>query len=202
VSLAGRVLLAEPLERLDASSAIDAIVVVAPPGWEEPAILVAEEISAGKVVACVTGGTRSRAESVRLGVAEVPSDAAVILVHDAARPLLAAEVIDRVLAPLAEGFDGAVPGVPISDTVKRAPGGVVSETLDRSGLYAVQTPQAFVAEGLRRALAATDADLTDCATYVERAGGRVRVVEGDARLVKVTTAADLASVEALLSPAA
>lgn len=195
--LAGRPLLAESLERLEASERIDAIVVVAPPEWEEPAILLAEEVGAGKVVACVAGGS-TRAESVRIGVGEVPEDAAAILVHDAARPLVTDEVIARVLAPLGEGFDGAVPGLPISDTVKRAPGGTVSETVDRSDLYAVQTPQAFVAAALRRALAAVDEDATDCAGIVERAGGRVRVVEGDPQLVKVTTPADLATVESLL----
>jgi 2-C-methyl-D-erythritol 4-phosphate cytidylyltransferase len=196
--LGGRPLLAETLERLDASPWIDAIVVVAPPGWEEPSILVAEEIGAGKVVACVTGGTRSRAESVRIGVAEVPEDADVILVHDVARPLVSDEVIARVLAPLGEGWDGAVPGLPIADTVKRAgPDGTVTETLDRTGLYAVQTPQAFVAEAFRRALAAVSDDASDCASIMERAGRRVRVVEGDPRLVKVTTPADLAAVESL-----
>ena len=195
--LAGRPLLAESLERLEASERIDAIVVVAPPDWEEPAILVAEEVGAGKVVACVAGGS-TRAESVRIGVGEVPEDAAAILVHDAARPLVTDEVIARVLAPLGEGFDGAVPGLPISDTVKRAPGGTVSETVDRSDLYAVQTPQAFVAAAFRRALATVGEDATDCAGIVERAGGRVRVVEGDPRLVKVTTLADLAAVESLL----
>lgn len=195
--LAGRPLLAESLERLEASERIDAIVIVAPPEWEEPAILVAEEVGAGKVVACVAGGS-TRAESVRIGVGEVPEDAAAILVHDAARPLVTDEVIARVLAPLGEGFDGAVPGLPVSDTVKRAPGGTVSETVDRSDLYAVQTPQAFVAAAFRRALAAVGEDATDCAGIVERAGGRVRVVEGDPRLVKVTTPADLAAVESLL----
>ena len=195
--LAGRPLLAESLERLEASERIDAIVIVAPPEWEEPAILLAEEVGAGKVVACVAGGS-TRAESVRIGVGEVPEDAAAILVHDAARPLVTDQVIARVLAPLGEGFDGAVPGLPISDTVKRAPGGTVSETVDRSDLYAVQTPQAFVAAALRRALAAVDEDATDCAGAVERAGGRVRVVEGDPQLVKVTTPADLAAVESLL----
>lgn len=187
------------MARLDASAAIDSIVVVAPPGWEEPAILVAEELGAEKVVACVTGGTRSRAESVRIGVAEVPETARVILVHDAARPLVNEDVITRVLAPLDEGADGAVPGLPIADTVKRAPQRVVAETLDRAELWAVQTPQAFVASALRRALDATDEDLTDCASYVERIGGRVLVVEGDVRLTKVTTLDDLASVESMLA---
>jgi 2-C-methyl-D-erythritol 4-phosphate cytidylyltransferase len=197
--LAGRPLLAESLERLDVCPLVDGIVVVAPPEWEEPVILLAEELSAGKVAASVTGGTRSRAESVRLGVAEVPGDARAILVHDAARPLLSDAVIGRVLEPLHASFDGAVPGLAIPDTVKRAPGGSVGDTVDRTDLYAVQTPQAFVADAFRQALLACDEDLTDCASYVERAGGRVCVVEGDPRLVKVTTQADLAEVERLLA---
>ncbi len=187
------------LARLDASAAIDSIVVVAPPGWEEPAILAAEELGAEKVVACVTGGTRSRAESVRIGVAEVPETARAILVHDAARPLVNDDVINRVLAPLDHGADGAVPALPVADTVKRAPQGVIEETLDRADLWAVQTPQAFAAPALRRALAATDDDLTDCASYVERIGGRVVVVEGDVRLAKVTTLDDLTAIEGILA---
>src|SRR5918999_2330445 len=116
--LRGRVLLAESLERLERSDWIDAIVIVAPEGWEEPAILLAEELSAGKVSACVPGGA-TRAESVRAGVGEVPEEAAVILVHDAARPLLTDDVIERVLRPLSEGWHGAVPAIPVADTVKR-----------------------------------------------------------------------------------
>src|SRR5437660_1174992 len=111
-------LLAEPLRRLEESGWIDAIVLVAPPGWEEPAILLAEELGCGKVSACVPGG-ETRADSVRAGLAEVPADAVVVLVHDAARPLLPEEVIERVLAPLSEGWDGAVPGLPVADTLKR-----------------------------------------------------------------------------------
>ncbi len=87
VRLGDQPLLAESMARLDASGWIDAIVVAAPPDWEEPAILLAEELGCGKVSACVTGGP-TRAESVRLGLAEVPEDAAVVVVHDAARPLL------------------------------------------------------------------------------------------------------------------
>src|SRR5437870_13624831 len=90
--LGDRPLLAESLERLEASEWVDAIVVVAPPEWEEPAILLAEELGVGKANAAVPGG-ETRADSVRAGVAEVPSEAAVILVHDAARPLLTEEVI-------------------------------------------------------------------------------------------------------------
>ena len=93
-------LLAEPLRRLDECPWIDAVVLVAPAEWEEPAILLAEEVGASKVTACVTGGA-TRTESVRAGVAEVPEDAAVILVHDAARPLVTDEVVERVVQALA-----------------------------------------------------------------------------------------------------
>jgi 2-C-methyl-D-erythritol 4-phosphate cytidylyltransferase len=181
-------LLAESLRRLDESAHVDAVVLVAPPGWEEPAILLAEELGASKVAACVPGG-ETRSESVRAGVAEVPDDAAVILVHDAARPLLTDEVIGRVVAALAEGFDGAVPALAVSDTVKRVERDVVVETVDRSALVTVQTPQGFVAAVLRSAIARGEG--SDCASLVEAAGGRVKVVEGDERLLKVTTAADL-----------
>jgi 2-C-methyl-D-erythritol 4-phosphate cytidylyltransferase len=196
-NLRDRPLLAEPLERLEASEWIDSIVVAVPPEWEEPAILLAEEIGAGKVVACVTGGA-TRAESVRVAVDEVDEDASVIIVHDAARPLVDDEVIERVLKPLSEGFDGAVPTVPIADTVKRARGGEIVETLDRAELVAVQTPQAFLADTLRRALGGDLPAATDCSSLVEAAGGRVAAVAGDHRLLKVTEPSDLELIERLL----
>jgi len=195
--LNGQPLLAEPLRRLDESDWIDAIVLVAPPGWEEPAILLAEEVGCGKVSACVPGG-ETRSDSVRAGVAEVPEDAAVVLVHDAARPLLPDEVIERVLAPLSEGWEGVVPALRVSDTVKRVEGDRVLETLRRDDLVAVQTPQAFLADALRRAVAGDVSEATDCASLVEAGGGRVTWVDGDPRLLKVTDAADLALVESWL----
>ena len=188
-ALRGRPLLAESLERLDATDWIDAIVVAAPEGWEEPSVLLAEELGCGKVSACVTGGP-TRAESVRLALAEVPEDAAVALVHDAARPLVTEEIVGRVMEALGEGWDGAVPGLPVADTVKRVRGDAVVETVPRDDLVTVQTPQAFVAPVLRGAAVAGD-DASDCAALVERAGGRVKVVPGDPRLLKVTDAADL-----------
>ncbi len=200
-SLGEEPLLAEPLRRLDACSWIDAIVLVAPPGWEEPAILLAEEEGCGKVRACVPGG-EERSDSVRAGLAEVADDALVILVHDAARPLITDAVVERVLAPLSDGWDGAVPGLPVGDTLKRVgAGGGVEETVARAGLWAVQTPQAFVADTFRRALAPGNALLqaTDCAGHVEAIGGRVKVVEGDPRLLKVTTVADLERVAEMLA---
>jgi len=196
-NLAGRPLVAESIERLDASPWIEAMVVVAPADWEEPTILLAEELGAGSLRAVVTGGA-TRTNSVRAGLAEVPGDTAVVVVHDAARPLLPDEVVERVVTALDEGWDAAVPALPLADTVKRGEGEAVAETVDRTGLHAVQTPQAFVAEALRRALAGTG-DATDCAGLVEASGGRVRLVDGDRRLLKVTTPADLAFVETLLA---
>jgi 2-C-methyl-D-erythritol 4-phosphate cytidylyltransferase len=184
-----RPLLAESLERLDASEWIEGIVVAAPPDWEEPCILVAEEVAAGKVAETVTGGD-SRTESVRRALAEVPAEATVVLVHDAARPLVTEEVIERVVTGLGDGWDGAVPGLPVSDTVKRVEGEAVIETVDREGLFVAQTPQAFLAEALRRAVEGGSTG-SDCAALVEASGGRVRVVPGDRRLLKITEPADL-----------
>ena len=200
VRLGDRPLLAESLERLDASEWVDAIVVAAPPGWEEPAILLAEELGCGKVSSCVTGGA-TRSDSVRNALAEVPDDAVAVLVHDSARPLLDDAVIERVLTALNEGWDGAVPALPVADTVKRVDGERVVETLNRSALRAAQTPQAFVAEILRRALlSGSEPQLgwTDCSAAVESQGGRVKVVEGDPRLLKITDASDLEHVASLL----
>lgn len=197
-----RVLLAESLARLDACEWVDGIVVTTPPGWEEPAILLAEELGCDKVAAAVVGGA-SRSESVRLAVDEIPDDAAVILVHDAARPLLPPDLVDRLLKALLAGYDGAVPGLPVTDTVKRWRDGVIVETPPRAELVAVQTPQAFLADVLRRAL--RDGDLaaaTDDASLVEAAGGRVTVVPGDPRLLKVTGPEDLERALALLAAGA
>jgi 2-C-methyl-D-erythritol 4-phosphate cytidylyltransferase len=195
--LRGRPLLAESMERLEGSERVDAIVVVAPPGWEQPAVLLAEELGCGKVVVAVPGG-ETRAESVRLGVAETPEEAEIVLVHDAARPLLPEDVVERVLAPFPEGWDGVVPALPLADTVKRVRGGTVVETLPRGELVAVQTPQAFVAPVLRGALEGEVGAASDCASLVEARGGRVTVVPGDRRLLKVTDPADLELVSSWL----
>jgi 2-C-methyl-D-erythritol 4-phosphate cytidylyltransferase len=195
--LRDRPLLAESLERLESSAWVDAIVIVAPPGWEEPSILIAEELACTKVVACASGG-ETRAESVRAGVAEVGDDAAVIAVHDAARPILPEQVLERVLTALNEGWDGAVPTLPLADTIKRVQGGQIVETLPREELFAAQTPQAFLAPVLREALAGELSAATDCSALVEARGGRVTTVPGDRRLLKVTDQADLELVESFL----
>ena len=194
-NLRDRPLLAESLERLEASDWIDSIVVAAPPDWEEPVILLAEELGCGKVAEAVTGG-ETRAASVAAAVAVVPDDAAAILVHDAARPVLPEEVIERVLTALNEGWDGAIPVLPIADTIKRVEADRVVETVAREGLAVAQTPQAFVAPVLRGAL--SDDEATDCSALVEARGGRVKVVPGDPLLIKVSEPGDLEAVERLL----
>ena len=194
--LGSRVLLAESLERLESTGWVDGVVVAVPAGWEEPTILLAEELGLGKVTAVVPGG-ETRAASVRAAVAEVPPEATVIMVHDAARPLLSESVVGRVLTALNDGWDGAVPGIVPADTVKRVARGGVEETLPRERVRLVQTPQAFVATALRDALAG-DHDASDCAAMVEARGGRIAVVEGDRRLLKVTDGEDLALVSTWL----
>ena len=197
VRLGGLPLLAEPLRRLDDCEWVDGVVVVAPEGWEEPAILLAEEVGASKVTACVTGG-ETRAASVRAGVAEVPDDAAVIVVHDAARPLLPEDVVPRLLDALGEGFDGAVPGVAVSDTVKRNDrrrrrGDARAERARRPcRLRRRSSRPCFGARSPRAAKRPT------APRSSRRTGAGCSVVEGDERLLKVTTPADLERVAAWL----
>lgn len=198
-NLRDRPLLAESLERLENSEWVDSIVVAAPADWEEPTILLAEELGCGKVVESVTGG-QTRAASVRAALAKVPEEAAVVLVHDAARPVIPDEVIERVITALNEGWDGAVPVLALPDTVKRVEGDQVTETVDRVGLTLAQTPQAFLAPALRAAVEA-GGEATDCSALVEARGGRIKAVPGDPRLIKVTEPADLEAVERLLEPA-
>lgn len=142
----------------------------------------------------VAGGD-TRSASVRNGLAAVPSDATIVCVHDAARPFATTEVYAAVTAAVASGADAAVPGVAVTDTVKRVESDghgtrVVVETPDRDGLVAVQTPQAFRAAVLRAAHAG-GAEGTDDAALVERLGGRVVVVAGDPHNRKITEPGDL-----------
>jgi 2-C-methyl-D-erythritol 4-phosphate cytidylyltransferase len=150
-------------------------------------------------VTVVEGGP-TRSASVRAGLAAVPDDVGVIVVHDAARPLADPALFERVIAAVRGGADGAVPGVPVADTIKRVDPstGRILETLDRPALRAVQTPQAFAADALRRAHTG-GRDATDDAALVEADGGRVVVVEGDPGNLKVTGPDDLVRAEDLLT---
>lgn len=146
--------------------------------------------------ALVPGGA-TRAASVRAGLAAVPDEVEVILVHDAARPLASAALFARVVEAIEQGADAAIPGVPVTSTVKRIEGGRVLETLDRAPLVEVQTPQAFRAAALRAAHAG-EADATDDAALVESAGGSVVVVAGEESNLKITHPHDLVVARALI----
>lgn len=167
--------------------ACDDVVLVLPAGvaWD------------GVPVAATVPGGSTRSASVRAGLDAVPSASAVVVVHDAARPLAPPALFDAVIGAVRAGADAAVPGLSIPDTVKRVDGAHVVETIPRDALVAVQTPQAFRTAALRAAHAA-DGDATDDAALVEAAGGRVVVVPGDPRNLKVTTPADLVVAAALL----
>ncbi len=160
----------------------------------------AEAASAGVVVVvpaadatrerAVAGGA-TRSESVRAGLAMVPNNASIVCVHDGARPFASSDLFAAVIAAVINGADAAVPGVPVSDTIKQVDGtGTVVGTPVRSGLRAVQTPQAFRADVLRRAHASAG-DATDDAALVEAAGGRVVVVAGEEHNRKITDPNDL-----------
>jgi 2-C-methyl-D-erythritol 4-phosphate cytidylyltransferase len=146
----------------------------------------------------VVAGGATRSASVRAGLTAVPPDADVVIVHDAARPLAPVALFESVVAAVAAGADGAVPGMPVTDTVKRVRGGAVVATVDRSELVSVQTPQAFAASVLRAAHA-SGGDDTDDAALVEAAGGHVVVVPGDAVNVKLTTLHDLELARAVVA---
>jgi 2-C-methyl-D-erythritol 4-phosphate cytidylyltransferase len=169
----------------------------------EGVVLVLPEDQVGRVPLdvqpdIVVAGGATRSASVRAGLAEVPAGVDAVIVHDAARPMAHPGLFAAVLQALADGADGAVAAVPVADTLKRVEAdGRITQTVDRSGLWAVQTPQAFRLDVLRAAHAG-DPEATDDAGLVEAAGGRVVVVAGDRRNLKVTDPADLAILEALV----
>lgn len=183
-----------------ASLVSDGVVLVVPAG-ERVGERVGEPGDDECRVKAVVPGGATRAASVRAGLAAVPAEATVVVVHDAARPLASVALFRSVVAAVgggAGGPDGAVPGLALADTVKRVDSfGAVVETLDRSQLVAIQTPQAFATAALRRAHAA-GGDATDDAALVEAVGGRVVVVEGERENVKLTRPSDLALARALL----
>lgn len=208
VGLGGRVLLAHSLAAFEAHEAVDSIVLVVPEGWEGPTEVLVDDLGCERVSSIETGGS-SRAASVRAGLAGVPDRrATAVLVHDAARPVVPADLIDRVLAPLAEGYDVVVPALPIADTVKQVDPatGQTRATLQRQELRLAQTPQASRASSLHAAMRDLDDAqlelLSDCSAAIERCGGRALCVEGDARCTKVTTPEDLQALERRLFPQA
>lgn len=155
-----------------------------------------------KVVKVVRGG-ENRTQSARLGTLECDDKAKLIAIHDGARPFVTVEVIEEAIAQAAQN-GAAAPAVPVKDTIKSASGGIVEQTLDRSALYAVQTPQVFDGDLIRAALqkALDDgAELTDDCAAVERLGMKVVLTAGDERNIKLTTPTDLLIGEVLLEEA-
>lgn len=176
-----------------ARSVAEGVVVVLPPDdTGEPELGAPSSLGADAVVV----GGPTRAASVRAGLARVPEAAAIVVVHDAVRPLAPPWLFESVVAAVRAGAEGAVPALPVGDTVKRVVDGTVAATVDRRQLVTVQTPQAFSAEALRRAHA-DEPEATDDAALLERLGATVRVVEGDARNLKITRPGDLELVAAL-----
>ena len=145
-------------------------------------------------------GGATRAASVRAGLAAVPGEAEIAVVHDAARPLASPALFEAVVRAVEEGADGAVPGLPPADTIKTTDGEIVTGTLERDRLVAVQTPQAFAATLLRRAHDG-DPEASDDAALVEAIGGRVVVVPGEEANTKITTQHDLLVARAFIAGA-
>jgi 2-C-methyl-D-erythritol 4-phosphate cytidylyltransferase len=148
------------------------------------------KVTADRVVA----GGSTRSASVRAGLAAVPTDAEVVVVHDAARPLASPALFRAVVDAVVAGADGAIPGIPMPDTVKRVHDGLVTATLDRGDLVAVQTPQAFRAGALRRAHEG-EPEATDDAGLIEALRLSVAVVPGEEHNLKITTPEDLVAAE-------
>jgi 2-C-methyl-D-erythritol 4-phosphate cytidylyltransferase len=192
LEIAGRPMLEWSLDAFRAANAIDEVVVAAPPGEND-------QVTERGVVA-VEGG-KHRSESVANALSLCTGD--IVVVHDAARPLVTPGLIDAVIEQLAADDEaaGVIAATPVTDTIKRAGDErQVENTLDRSGLWAVQTPQAFRADALRKALADPDSlpEASDDAMLVERRGGRVLIHSTSPDNIKVTTPFDLRVAELLL----
>jgi 2-C-methyl-D-erythritol 4-phosphate cytidylyltransferase len=184
--------------RLAGISVLDRAVAVARASCDGVVVVLPSETewSAPPEVRTATGGA-TRSDSVRSGLACVPDEAEIVIVHDAARPLASRQLFAAVVRAIEEGADAAVPALPVVDTIKRVRDHAVVETVPRDGLVIVQTPQAFRARVLREAHAAESTG-TDDAALVEATGGRVVIVDGERRNLKLTLADDLELAQALL----
>ncbi len=197
VQVAGRPLLAHAVAALTRHPRVTRVIVAAPADMvaEVAGVLAGNE--SGAAIAVVPGGA-DRSASVRAALARVDTDCRHVLVHDAARPFVPLDMIDRVVSALDGGALAVVPVLPVTDTIKTVDAtGTVTHTPDRDTLRAVQTPQGFDVGTLRAAHTAPDATATDDAALVERLGVPVVTVPGDPAALKVTVPADLARVEAL-----
>jgi len=198
VKLAGIPLIVHTLKALSGSRVIDAIIVAAQPGLIGRFEALVKKYRLTKVAAVVAGGA-TRAESVRNCLAHVDGSFDIVLIHDGGRPFIDAGTIERSVA-MARKYGGAIVAVPENDTVKLAGDELfVKKTLDRSRIFRAQTPQAFKRELIKKAYAAgITAGVTDDAGLVERVGGKVKIVTGSYRNIKITTKEDLKLAEVLI----
>jgi len=195
VELAGRTMLRRAVDGLLESGVVDTVVVIVPEDLVDAA---RADLPEGVVV--VVGG-EERSDSVRAGLAAA-TGAELVLVHDAARALTPPSLVARIVAELHAGRTAVIPVLPVSDTIKTVDVlGAVTGTPPRSELRAVQTPQGFDANLLRRAYQDVDGDATDDAGLVERLGERVRTIVGEPEAFKITTPWDLALARILLGQA-
>ena len=194
----GTTIVARAVERALACPSVSGAVVVAPAGWDDAVRRLVEPLGVDAVVA----GGATRQASVTAGLSAVSSDTTRVVCHDAARPLATPALFERALEAL-EGWDGVVPVLAMVDTVKRVREGAIEGTEPRGALAVAQTPQAFVASALRAAheRAVHDGfDASDDAMLLERAGFRVRAIEGERTNMKITIPEDVRLAEALASP--
>ncbi|WP_199254322.1 2-C-methyl-D-erythritol 4-phosphate cytidylyltransferase [Mycolicibacterium mengxianglii] len=195
VFLGGITLIERAIAGLRDSGVVDEVVVAVPPTRTDEASLI---LASPDFPVTVVGGGVDRTESVRLAI-EAAGDADFILVHDAARPLTPPTLISRVVQALEAGSTAVVPAIPLADTIKAVDSnGVVLGTPERAGLRAVQTPQGFATEVLKRAYGRAGV-FTDDASMVESIGGQVQTVPGDPMAFKITTPMDLILAEALIA---
>ena len=198
IELLGVPALLHSLRAFEAAPGVDRIYAV---GDKDRISNLADESGIRKYAGCTSSGkTRSLSTRNGLRLCGEPEDT-IVLIHDGSRCLLTPDLIGRVIEAARGGSDGVVPALPVSDTIKVADGGSVVETLDRSKLHAVQTPQAFRLGLLREIYSVPEEELhlaTDDASLVERKGGRVKLVPGEKTNMKLTAPEDLVFAEAIL----
>lgn len=201
--LGGKPLIIWPLEALQAIPEISEIVPVLRTEDTESGQKIFEHYGITKIKGIVPGG-KERQDSVYNGLRQIEDKHGIVLVHDGARPLAEREFIDGLIAEMLKSrnsCDGLVPGVPVKDTIKEGEDGFVRRTLKRDNLWAIQTPQIFECEKLWKAYGLAMGQkqyATDDAALLERYGGRIRIVMGSYRNIKITTPEDLVIAEALL----
>ncbi len=198
LELSGIPVIALTLEALQASPFIDEIIIPTRPDMIEDVRAICDTYSITKVSAIIEGG-ETRTESVLNGVLHAKGKFDLIAIHDAARPFISQEIIEKTVLAAAR-YNAAAPGVPVKDTIKEAKGGIISRTVPRDTLFAIQTPQIFDSDLITSALIKAQKDktpITDDCSAVEAMGMRILITSGDYFNIKITTPEDLVFGEAI-----